>query len=99
MFLTMSLQQSLQQELFQNHGRMRCVPVESIPYLRILSPVYAFLQLQMIETRVFDDINKLTPIEGMTIDGPSDMATTPTERPRGGWLQKLFKTKRQVSES
>ena len=51
---------------------------------------------QMIETKAFYDINKITPIEGMTLDSNPIATSTPTESPRGGWLQKLFRAKRQV---
>lgn len=55
-------------------------------------------QEEMIETRVFDDINKLTPMEGMSDDadhpGSPDLEVRAS---RGSWLQRLFKMKRQAS--
>ncbi len=51
--------------------------------------------LQMIETKVFDDINRINPIDTMTID--SHPEPVESERGRGAWLKRIFKFKRQVS--
>lgn len=52
----------------------------------------------MIEKKVFDEINQITPIEGMTLDSNTGAGVTSptTERSRGGWLGKMFRWKRQV---
>ena len=54
------------------------------------------LPSQMIDSGVFTDINKLTPIESLSLDPTMDVSVTPTDDRRGGWLQRLFKMKRQV---
>ena len=54
----------------------------------------------MLENAVFDEINKTTPIESMTLDSNTGQAMlSPTERPRGGWLGKMFRWKRQVGRT
>ena len=49
---------------------------------------------------MFDEINKNTPIEAMTLDSNTGQcAVSPTERSRGGWLGKMFRWKRQVGST
>ena len=51
----------------------------------------------MIETKVFEDINKLYPIEGMTDD--DELVASPAVNGQSRskkWFTKIFKTKRQV---
>lgn len=52
----------------------------------------------MISTKVFEDINKLTPIEGMTAEAnsPAEAELSRGRQQSRGWFKKLFKAKRQV---
>ena len=53
--------------------------------------------LQMLEN-VFEEINERSPIESMTLESNSGMASPPSgARAHGGWLRKLFKRKKSVS--
>ena len=71
--------------------------VPSPPLTR--TPLLSSLCLpQVIEMKVYSEINRLTPIEGMTVDTNPAALPSPSEHSaRGGWLQKLFRAKRQVS--
>ncbi len=53
--------------------------------------------LQMIEMKVFDDVNKLYPIEAMSLDSNSPLGP-PSPTDRTGWtkLKRFFRFKRQV---
>ena len=48
----------------------------------------------MVETKVFADINKLNPIETMTLD--SNHPLSPADHKKGSWFKRLFKLKKQV---
>ncbi len=51
----------------------------------------------MIETNLFRDVNKLSPIEGMSdADEPLSPINDGQSRSRK-WLTKIFKSRRQVS--
>ena len=49
--------------------------------------------VQMIEMKLFADINKMHPIEIMTMESNT---LSPEMESRKGWLKRLFKFKRQV---
>ena len=49
---------------------------------------------QMIEMKVFSDINKMHPIERMTLE--YNTCEPAAQKSKKGWLKKLFKFKRQV---
>jgi len=48
----------------------------------------------MIEMKLFADINKMHPIETMTLE--SNTLSPEMESSRKGWLKRLFRFKRQV---
>lgn len=51
----------------------------------------------MIEMKVFDDVNRLYPIDDMSLDSNSPQGPLPTTD-RGGWskLKRFFRIKKQV---
>jgi len=51
----------------------------------------------MMSTKVFADINKMSPIEGMTGDPQEESEMESQRHSRQGWFQKLFKFRRQTS--
>jgi G protein-coupled receptor kinase len=54
-------------------------------------------QQEMLEN-VFEEINERSPIESMTLESNSGMASPPSgARAHGGWLRKLFKRKKSSS--
>ena len=61
--------------------------------------VHTHTLTQMIEMKVFDDINRMCPIDGMTLESNSPQSPlSPAEtQPRRGWFKRLFRFKRQVS--
>ncbi len=48
---------------------------------------------QMIEMKLFADINKMHPIESMTLEANT---LSPEMETKKGWLRRLFRFKRQV---
>lgn len=51
----------------------------------------------MIDMKLYEDINRLYPIESMSLDSNSMQdPLSPPSRSRGNWFKKLFKFKRQV---
>ena len=54
----------------------------------------------MLDMKLYEDINRLYPIESMTLDSNSSQdPLTPQGRSKGNWFKKLFKFKRQVRMS
>ena len=53
--------------------------------------------VQMIDMKLYEDINRLYPIESMSLDSNSTQdPLSPPSRSRGNWFKKIFKFKRQV---
>jgi hypothetical protein len=51
----------------------------------------------MIDMKLYEDINRLYPIESMSLDSNSTQdPLSPPSRSRGNWFKKIFKFKRQV---
>lgn len=54
----------------------------------------------MIDMKLYEDINRLYPIESMSLDSNSTQdPLSPPSRSKGNWFKKIFKFKRQVCYS
>ena len=109
------LLKSLLLEQFQNLGKKRLVSYQS-QYKLVSTHVYKVIyyshsysyphsHTQMIETGVFDDVNKLAPVEIQrsksleVVLEEEDQAALRQRTSSTSFLGKLFKPKRQVSYS